>query len=158
MQSQPEIEIDASELLEEFFPDQQPIKIEVGAAPSESSGALTAALTAIAERIVQTEEQQQGILSVLQALTASAESERERLTEAVEALTAALSAQSEQVIHVTVPEIVVPEPVVNVTVPEPVVNVTVEAPVSRKKVDVTRDPVSGFIASATIEEVIEDGR
>lgn len=145
------LEIDTSALMEEFYPEpQQTLKIEV----ADASDALVSSMNALMERMVSTEERQGEIIQALMDLTEHMKSDRE-------ALTAAL--QIEPVINVTVPETVVnvPETVVNVHVPETVVNVSpapapevnVHLPSSRRTVKVERDPLTGLISSANVEEV-----
>jgi len=157
------IEIDASALMEEFFPTQEPqtLKIEVADASDKLIDTLVSSLSALTERLVQTEERQGEVIAALLALSEQMSDDRQNLTAAL-----AQDPPEPPVINVTVPEpivnVTVPEPVVTVNVPETVVHVAppevnITLPSTSRKVTVKRDPLTGMIASADVEEV-DDGR
>lgn len=117
-----------------------PLRIELGGVPDETLPVLVESLTAISDRLAETE----GALALVM----------EKLT--------LLASVEPPVVNVSVPEpvvnITVPEPVVNVNVPEARVEITTPAPVvnvelppSRKTVRFERS-LMGAIESATVEE------
>lgn len=153
------LEIDREALLAEFYTEPEPpaVKVEIGDSNVRMLYSLVSSLTDLSDRIVASDQRQTEIINGMLKL-------QEQLAADREALTAALTANPEPVINVEIPETVVnvtvpepqvtvnvPEAQVTVNVPEPVVNVTV--PTAQKKINVVRDPVSGMIASATVEEV-----
>lgn len=118
-----------------------PLRIELGGVPDETLPVLVASLTAISDRLAETEGALALVMEKL-ALLASAEP---------------------PVVNVSVPEpvvnITVPEPVVNVNVPEARVEITtptpvvnVELPPVRKTVTFERDALSGSVTGAVVEE------
>lgn len=130
---------------------QQPLRIEVGHAPSDSAAAILAALNALADRLQATEERQLEFVEIVQKLKEVVEEDRTALVASLGQMTDAFK----EAVAVR------PEVVVNVPdfpdfpeIPTPVVNVTVEPPDQRRKtVNVTRDPLTGLIASAEISEI-----
>lgn len=135
-------------------PEPPPLRIEVSPAPVETDEALVAALDALHDRLRESDERQAQIVEAMKELAVIVNADREQLAASLTALTAAIQDQPAPVVNIPeFPEI--PAAVVNV--PEPVVHVHVpRAP--DKKLKIERDPVSGMIASATVEEVNERGR
>lgn len=141
------LELDTSALMAEFMTDPEPVRIEVSSAPGQGMEQIVAALSAMADRIVQSEERQTELMEIVSKLSELVNRDQEILVSSMGTLTAAISeaiaARPDPVVNVTVPE-----PIVNVSPPQ--VHVTVEAPEARKKVIVERDPLTGLIASAEI--------
>lgn len=148
------LELDTTALMEEFFPDPEPLaqrlQIEVGSPNDKMLYGLVSSLSAMSERLVQTEQRQSEIIQALVDLSEQMKQDRE-------ALTAAVTSMAEPVVNVTVPEpvvnVTVPEPVIHVnvpdvqvTVPEPIVHVHVPQP-KEKQVTIKRDPITNLIAS-----------
>ena len=159
------LELDTNDLFESFVPAARTqefyipppqTRIEVDSGATEMVEALAASVEQLAERLVSAEERNTELLEAVKALRESLGNDHSALvaslSEMTEAITAAVSIQPE--IHVQVPEFPafpeIPAPVVNVKPPE--VNVTVEQPRSRS-VNITRDPLTGMIASADISEI-----
>lgn len=128
-------------------PEPPPLRIEVSPAPTETDDVLVAALTTLNDRLQAAEERQLEITEIVKALAGIVNADRENLSAALDAITAALMNQPAPVVNVAATEI--PAPIVNV--PAPIVNVHV--PKAEKRINITRDPVSGMIASANIEEI-----
>lgn len=146
-----DIEVDWGDLFDEEPNGNQPLKIEIGQAPSETGQAVVAALEALAARLQAAEERQLEFVEIVQKL-------KEVVASDQEALVASLNQMAEGIKEAVTLR---PEVVVNVPdfpefpeIPTPVVNVTVEPPDQRRKtVNVTRDPLTGLIASAEISEI-----
>lgn len=137
-----------------FEMSQAPMRIEVSSAVDE---ALVASLDAMTQRLLMTEETLGKVVELLGSMTASAQDERESFREA---LTAAVQAREAPVVTVNVPEqetpivnVTVPESQVSITNPSPIVNVTL--PSTRKTVTFERDPLTGSVSKAQVEEEVE---
>lgn len=129
---------------------QPPLRIEVGAVPTEANDALIAALNSLSERQSATDERQAELVQIVKDLAGMVTADREYLTASLDALAAALREQPAPVVNVPAfPEI--PAPVVNVQPAD--VHVTVAPPPTHRKLKIQRDPLTNMIASADIEEV-----
>lgn len=160
------LELDTNALFEEFQTNnrkeyvipQAVNRIEVDSGSAEIVQALTAALEAMVEKIIATEEKhaqtQALFLELIEQMEKGAKKDREALTAAISRIAAAIpQPESPPPPEPPVVNVTMPEPVVNVTPPQ--VHVTVEAPQQYKRVLVERDPLTGLISSASVEEVNE---
>lgn len=160
------LEMDTSALFEEFFSEKERLNVGsnqlanqlVSAIQSELSSTVVHQLVAsMNELSARVEQDHSRLPELMDKMMAEAKADRELLVAALQQMSEMLGTQAEPIVNVTVPE-----PVVTVNVPETVVHVAppevnVHLPATNRKVTVKRDPLSGLIASADVEEV-GDGR
>lgn len=119
--------------------------------------AMVSSMEALHEQIKDDRKLMVQIVAGLQKLAEDAAADREKLAETLTSLVAGLSLPEFPEINVTVPApevtVNVPEAKVDVTVPTPQVNVRVDAPTARREVTFERDPLTGSISRAQVEEV-----
>lgn len=133
-----------------------PVRVELSATRPDIDEALVASITAVSERLLETEDAVGQIALLLKQLSDDVRLDR---TAFQEALTAAVQVapQEPPIVNVTVPvpevKITVPKSRFAFTNPTPVVNVTI--PGSKKTITFERDPLTGGVSKAEINEDLE---
>jgi hypothetical protein len=133
------------------------VRVELASADTtERDEALVASIGAVSERLQSTEELMGQVVEALAKVVDAQNVDRQAFQDA---LTAAANRPEPEppVVNITIPEIIVPTPTVNVHVPKtkllvpaPVVNV--QLPGTKRTVKFDRDPLTGQVSQAEIEE------